>query len=116
MRVWTRAGQTGQRDSFNQILDNFVRDVVTTNMEESGQLAYQREPTFRAVMPSGEQLGYRHCDADYHHPPAEVNWWIPLTPVHGSNSLVTESRPGRGDFNPVEMKYGQALRWNISDY
>ena len=75
-----------------------------------GKLAYQREPTLRVVLPTGEQLGYRHCDADYHHPPAEVNWWIPLTPVHHSNSLVTESLPGRGDFAPVEMKYGQALR------
>ena len=32
-------------------------------------IAYQREPTFRVVLPSGQQLGYRHCDADYHHPP-----------------------------------------------
>ena len=62
------------------------------------------------VLPSGEQLGYRHCDADYHHPPAEVNWWIPLTSVHSSNSLLTESSPGKGDFRSVEMEYGQALR------
>jgi len=38
VRLWTRAGQTGQRDSFNKILDSFVREFVTVNMEESGQV------------------------------------------------------------------------------
>ena len=79
-------------------------------------MAYQKDPTFRVVLPSGEQLGYRHCDADYHHPPAEINWWIPLTSVHSSNSLYTESAPGRGDFRPVAMEYGQALRQTFSSF
>lgn len=74
-------------------------------------VAYQKDPTFRVVLPSGQQLGYRHCDADYHHPPAEINWWIPLTSVSDSNTLHTESLPGRGDFAPVNLEYGQALRF-----
>ena len=126
MKVWTRAGQTGRQETFDKILKSFVREVVTVNMEQCegsliisislscislpAKVAYQRQPTFRVVLPSGQQVGYRHCDADYHHPPAEINWWIPLTSVHHSNSLVTESLPGRGDFSPVEMGYGQALR------
>ena len=63
------------------------------------------------VLPSGQEYGYRHCDADYHHPPAEVNWWLPLTTVFGSNTLHTESEPGKGDFSPVELGYGQVLRF-----
>ena len=55
--------------------------------------------------------GYRHCDADYHHPPAEVNWWLPVTRVSGTCSLHTESRPGRGDFAPVSLEYGEVLRF-----
>ena len=74
-------------------------------------VAYQKDPTFRVVLPSGQQLGYRHCDADHHHPPAEINWWIPLTSVSDSNTLHTESLPGRGDFAPVNLEYGQALRF-----
>jgi len=114
VKVWTRAGQTGKTKIFNQILESFVREVVSVNMQVTGEpakVAYQKEPTFRVVLPSGEQLGYRHCDADYHHPPAEINWWIPLTPVQNSNSLFTESLPGKGDFVPMEMQYGQALRF-----
>ena len=105
------------------------------------QVAYQKDPTFRVVLPSGQQQGtlilfnnifhilpssqtvkvwildliitpgYRHCDADYHHPPAEVNWWLPVTRVSGTCSLHTESRPGRGDFAPVSLEYGEVLRF-----
>ena len=43
--------------------------VPVQSVTISASIAYQREPTFRLVLPSGQQLGYRHCDADYHHPP-----------------------------------------------
>ena len=35
--------------------------------------------------------------------------WLPLTPTFGSNTLWTESAPGRGDFRPVELSPGQAM-------
>ena len=114
LRIWTSSGQTEARQRFNRILHEFVDKFVSVHMGEEGEVAevgYQREPTFRVVLPSGEEYGYRHCDADYHHPPAEVNWWLPLTPVSGSNTLHTESRPGMGDFTPVEMRYGEVLRF-----
>ena len=38
-----------------------------------------------------------------------MNWWFPFTPVSGSNSLFIESRPGAGDFKPVELEYGQVI-------
>ena len=118
IRRWTRAGQTGGRDRFDEILETFMREFVAQRMAggedtsaETVPIAYQREPTFRVVLPSGQQLGYPHCDADYHHPPAEINWWLPLTAVSDSNSLHTESLPGAGDFAPVSLRYGQVLRF-----
>jgi len=114
LRVWTSSGQSEARIRFNRILHQFVDQFVSLHMGEEGARAavgYQREPTFRVVLPSGEEYGYRHCDADYHHPPAEVNWWLPLTSVFGTNTLHTESEPGKGDFSPVEIGYGQVLRF-----
>ena len=35
VKLWTRAGQTDQRNAFNQVLENFVREVVTVNMQTS---------------------------------------------------------------------------------
>merc|ERR1711874_783156 len=80
------------------------------SLRRAGKLVVEIFPHLKYFL-TGEQVGYRHCDADYHHPPAEINWWIPLTSVHNSNSLYTESTPGRGDFHPVTMEYGQALRF-----
>ena len=37
VKLWTRAGQTGQRDRFNQVLENFVREVVAVNMQTSSE-------------------------------------------------------------------------------
>ena len=49
-----------------------------------------------------------HYHLYLHHNP-QVNWWFPFTPVSGSNSLFIESRPGAGDFEPVQLQYGQVI-------
>jgi hypothetical protein len=41
------------------------------------------------------------------HELSEINFWVPLTRVWGANSLQAESQPGRGDFHPFEMDYGE---------
>jgi len=104
------------RQRFNEILDRFMETFVAPRMAaieggEVAEVAYQRDAIMRVVMPEGPNTTNLHCDADYHHPPAEVNWWFPFTPVSGSNSLFVESRPGAGDFKPVQLQYGQVLRF-----
>ena len=54
-----------------------------------------------------------HSDQVYpNHVPSEINWWLPLTPVSGCNTLWVESAPGAADFRPVTMQPGEALRFN----
>lgn len=50
-----------------------------------------------------------HNDREYGQLPRVVNLWLPITRVHGSNSMYVESSPGRSDFAPVELDYGQAF-------
>lgn len=109
-RRWHEAKNDVSRRSFSNLLHKFVMEFVAPRMSES-PIAYQREPTFRVQVPSHKPTGYLHCDADYHHPPAEVNWWLPLTHVWGPNTLHIESEPGKGNFTPVELEYGQVLRF-----
>ena len=108
LRMWQRSRAEAPGISFGILLERFVAEVVSPNMGEP--VAYQKRPTFRAIVPSDEAAGIPHCDAEYHHPPAEVNWWIPVTRVWGTNTLHTEGYPGCGDLQPVELEYGQALR------
>jgi len=118
VKVWrsSQGQRSDAREEFNKTLHNFVNTFISPRMSslESSRkapVAYQKEPILRVVLPSDQPSTPLHCDADYHHPPAEINWWLPLTSVAGTNSLYIESKPGKGDFQPVELGYGQVLRF-----
>ena len=42
--------------------------------QRDGCVAYQRDAVLRVVLPQGRTVTDLHCDADYHHPPWELNW------------------------------------------
>ncbi len=44
-------------------------------------------------------LHYRYIG----HEPAEVNFWCPVVDVYDSNTLQTESEPGKRDFRPMVL-------------
>ena len=105
----------------------------------SEKIYYQEVPTFRFHFP--HQKGYEwedryHSDIMLGHPPYELNVWIPLTSVYGSNSMRLTSLEDSMNFishdnydfelfvknvqydnniidelkeksNPLELKYGQ---------
>ena len=53
---------------------------------------------------TGRALGVPHVDSDYFHQPAELNYWLPLTPCWGGNTLWCESRQGAADYKPFELQ------------
>ena len=93
---------------FHEIYSAFIRGVAAPFFADPESVVCQRDPTFRCVMPSDSAVGIPHCDADYLHQASEINFWLPLTRVYGSNTLWVESSPGLGDFHPLELEYGQA--------
>ena len=72
---------------------------------------YQHEPSIRVQMPGKYPSIKLHCDADYLNKEGELNFWLPVTKVWGSNSLQVESYPNAGDFTPFEMEPGQLVRF-----
>lgn len=98
--------------AFNQVYLRFLREVVLPNIGDEHGLLYQRIPTFRChVAGGGAPTGRPHKDAEYGHQVHEVNFWLPVTRTIGSNSLFAESAPGRGDFEPFELQYGEVQRF-----
>lgn len=86
---------------FDRSLLDFVREVVLPNIGDPKGILFQRRPTFRChIGGGGEATGRPHCDAEYGHSRSEINYWLPLTSVYGSNSLYAESAPGAADFAP----------------
>eukprot|EP00607_Mallomonas_marina_P003945 CAMPEP_0182436794 /NCGR_PEP_ID=MMETSP1167-20130531/83638_1 /TAXON_ID=2988 /ORGANISM="Mallomonas Sp, Strain CCMP3275" /LENGTH=108 /DNA_ID=CAMNT_0024629341 /DNA_START=726 /DNA_END=1049 /DNA_ORIENTATION=- len=43
--------------------------------------------------------------------PANINFYVPLTSIYGTNSLVVESSPGGEDWHAMESHYGQVIRF-----
>lgn len=114
--------RTSQR--LRECYEQFVREVAVPLVVCDAPLArsdtsppgwpacFQRDPNFRAHLPgTGHHLTQRHKDAQYHHQPLELNFWIPLTRAHSSNTLFVESAPGANDFGPFELGPGEGVRF-----
>ena len=107
-RIFKRSPRRGE---FLAAYDAFVAEVVAPSLGCGEGLVYQAEPVFRVFLPYHLAVGPRHTDASYHEQPNEINCWVPLTAVSGTNSLQVESSPGAGDFEPVECRYGELFRF-----
>ena len=93
------------RGEFIALYERFIAEVISP-MLGSAALVYQAVPVFRVFFPGHLGVGPRHTDAAYHKQPNEINVWVPLTPVSGSNSLMVESSPGAADFAPITCNVG----------
>lgn len=107
-----RAGRPAgaETTAFVEVYKRFVRDVIRPSMEEE-VVIFEANPNLRILTVGGKALTGSHKDADWGHVPQEINFWLPLVQVYGSNSLWLESDPGRGDFQPACGDVGQVLRF-----
>ncbi|CAJ1379831.1 unnamed protein product [Effrenium voratum] len=98
---------------FLEVYHRFMLELVVPMLGH--ELLYQCPPTLRCQMPGVVPMGRPHRDSDFaaHHG-AEINFWIPVTQVWGSNSLQTESAPGREDFHPLQLGPGELVVFNGS--
>ena len=67
---------------------------------------YQSFPCLRVLRPGEFSIG-PHCDAQYNLPDGNLNVWLPLTAACHTNSLYLESQPGKEDFHPLNLSYGE---------
>ena len=136
-RRWKRSEHPGpalrEREAFLAVYKRFLAEVVAPSMladleadvarrgsdaasarRTMQRLIFQRLPTMRVQLAGADKaLGPMHTDAGYGHQASEINFWVPLTATHSNakNTLWSESSPGRGDFAPFRVGYGQAVRF-----
>ena len=94
-------------ETFYDTYRSFVHEVVRGLIGE--EIVYQRRPSFRFQLPENIAVGNFHRDRDNHHGAAEINFWVPLTPVTADTAVWLESREGSRDFRPCLLDYGQVL-------
>jgi hypothetical protein len=98
----------------------FVKEVVLPLFDcDDKTFVVQKDPSFRICVPNNTAIGFRpnrndpqdkiglHCDGDYGHPTAEINFMLTFGKQYGNNSCYAESKPLQGDFAPIEMNYGE---------
>lgn len=103
-------------DTYRLFLKEVIAPLCCDPSSNQQNIVYQYPPTTRVVLPNGNKTISMHRDKDYpNHQAAEINFWLPLTNVFESNSLFVESEPGKGDFQPLNLRYGQFLKFNGHD-
>ena len=103
-----------RRLPFHTAFDNFVLAVIAKHvgivMPNENKLYYQSFPCIRLVRPNEFSIGI-HSDISYGFSQANINFYVPLTSIQGSNSLVLESVPGIEDWHTIDAEYGTVVRF-----
>jgi len=97
---------------FEEIYDGFISEFVRPLFEY--EFIYQRWPTLRIHVPGNWATPDFHRDSQngYDHPFGEINFILPFTKCYDTNTVWTESEPDKGDFEPIEMEWGELVTFN----
>jgi hypothetical protein len=93
--------------SFYRIYERFLRRLVAPLF--GGSISYSSTPKMRVHLAGTGSVSLWHRDADITGRPEQINIWLPVTDSFGTNSLWVESDYGKGDHQPISVRYGQAL-------
>jgi len=96
---------------FLRLYTTFIQEVVKPFWKQE-KLVFQTVPTFRVSLPNNKAIGAPHKDQDYGHSDKEINHVVPLNIMHDSNSIWVESEPGKEDFAPIYVPYGEVFVFN----
>lgn len=95
------------------LLHSLTRDLISQFVGPIRSV--QPLPMMRVNFHGSRAILRFHRDVEYGQSPSTINIWLPVTRVYGSNSMYVECRSNAGEFEPVELEYGQALLFYGTD-
>lgn len=96
---------------FKEAYEALVRQMAARHFQGRPYI-WQYRPGFRVQVPGSVAVAEFHRDADYNHPAGEINFLVPLTEAVDTSAMWIESEPGRGDYRPVNLQYGELARFD----
>jgi perosamine synthetase len=101
------------KDTFKQLYCNLIKDIHSELFVNEEYLIYQSFPSIRFQFINNICVP-PHYDSDDigRHPIGEKNFLLPITDMHNSRRLIIESSPGKGDYNGIDLDYGQLFYFN----
>jgi perosamine synthetase len=100
-------------NTYKQLYCSLVKDLYEFLFPNEPYLIYQSFPSIRFQFPENIAVP-PHADSDElgRHPLGEKNFLVPITSMKGTTRLFVESQPGKGDFEGVDLEYGEILYFN----
>ena len=111
-------------ESLVRTYEAFVCDVVCAHVADRyvggcDEIIFQALPSLRVAVPSDKASGIRHRDGAYGHQPGQINFWLPLAPAFGHNTLWLEppttgdAGDGAEDVGAGQQRYQSAAAWPL---
>ena len=75
---------------------------------------YQYLPSYRVQLPNDQAIHKWHFDSDedHKHPDGEINFCLAITEMNDTTAIWCETEPGKKDFIPLEINYGEYFQFN----
>jgi hypothetical protein len=105
-------------EDFKTLYSKFIQQIIQPLYDEP--IVYQAVPTFRIAYPNNVAVGEFHKDKHYRdqswaNEVKEDNFFLPFTDAFDTNTIWVESQEDKGDFAPMECKYGELIKWDGSN-
>ena len=107
-----------KENPFFDVYGKFLENEILSLYNEP--IVCQVIPNIRFHFPSNIAVGEWHRDKQYRDIEwcdhvKELNYYLPLVDVYGTNTIWAESEPEKEDFSPMECNYGQFFQWDASN-
>jgi len=99
--------------TFKSLYCHLIKDIYTSLFPNEMVLIYQSFPSVRFQFINNVTIPL-HCDSDNigNHPVGEKNFLLPITEMVRSKRLFIESKPNMGDFQGIDLDYGDLFYFN----
>ena len=110
--------QWARTPEFTLLYDEFIKNVIQQLYD--GKIVYQAIPTFRVALQDNIAVGEYHKDRNYRDKDwaskvKEHNFFLPFTDAFDTNTIWVESEVDKGDFAPMNCRYGECIQWDGSN-
>ena len=107
--------ELARTSKFNSMYEIFIEHIIKPIYNE--QIVYQAIPTFRIAYLNNIAVGEFHKDKWYRNDKwaafvKEDNFYLPFTDAFDTNTIWAETKEDKGDFQPLNCKYGEIIQWD----
>jgi hypothetical protein len=104
-----RMQQLPDDSTFYKLYHGWIARVVAPRY---GKISYSAHPKMRVHLAGTGSVSDFHTDVAVTGRADQINCYLPFTDVRDTCTVWSESRYGTGEYEPLNLRYGQALLWD----